>query len=453
MDEICSGSGEASASASEATSDHGNSARKVSPRDEKDEQFQADMERALYLSGLDAAKVDSLRDAEDEAQRRRKKHRRYKVSEQPKPEFKHRHPSGFGEGDNAKRSESGGRDGPEAEMTPAASIPEQIRTQRARKLEALNALAANCRDDFHALRSTNQIRVYPLNTYQGRLSGSVNGCTVIAPLIAIAHLRDEGGTKNVKDEEQSIADNLMDWERTSATSSSDLLVDDDLIGVSDKIIEEIIDEGAPSILPSIRAKLNLGASAFIIPSDVHDFLIDSALLSQDQFVGVSGGNIFDEVHLKSFVDLLGSVHRPSAKDAADRQIAATLFFHEHVVCLHRLVVSKVDADSNEIWFDFIDSLPAKKMLSGGVDAHSLNETDFAPGESRDAFEGLNKEEENGVRVRCSSSASLVAMIRWYAYSKLSDKDRSYISKCAWNDRNTEFDPRVFQAFIWADGTD
>ena len=147
--------------------------------------------------------MDSLRDAEDEARRRRKKHRRYKVSEQPKPELKHRHPSGFDEGDNAKRSESGRRDGPEAEMTPAASIPEQIRTQRARKLEALNALAANCRDDFHALRSTNQIRVYPLNTYQGRLSGSVNGCTVIAPLIAIAHLRDEGGTKNVKDEKLS----------------------------------------------------------------------------------------------------------------------------------------------------------------------------------------------------------------------------------------------------------
>ena len=296
--------------------------------------------------------------------------------------------------------------------------------------------------------------MYPLNTYQGRVSGSANGCTVIAPLIAIAHLRGEGDTKNVgsKDaENESDADILdeMDWERPSATSSSDLLVDDDMIGVSDKIIEDIIDEGAPSMLPSIRAKLNLNGSAFIIPSDVHDFFIDSALLTQDQFVGVSGGNIFDEVHLKSFISIL------SAGDAPDRPIAATLFFHEHVICLHRLFVTQTAENATIIWFDFIDSLPAKKMLScehEESDEGSLSENDMTLGESRDALEGVeisNGSNENGVRLRCSDAESLFAMIRWYAHSKLTDNDRSYIARCAWNDYNTEFDPRVFQAFIWS----
>lgn len=469
VDEICSGSGQASASASAATSEQEKSSREASQRDANDEQFQADMERALYLSGLDAAKVDSLRDVEDEARRRRRKHRRLKVSKRPKPEYvaptkeghnreeedgslKRHHRLTSNKGDDAVRSDFGGRDGPEVELPSAESVPEQTRSHHERKLDALNALAANCRDDFHALRTKNRIRVYPLNTYQGRVSGSVNGCTVIAPLIAIAHLRDEGDSANRvfdDDKKQSDVDIPvgMDWERASATSSLDL-VDDDMIGVSDKIIEEIIDEGAPSILPSIRAKLNLSGSAFIIPSDVHDFLIDSALLTQDQFVGVSGGNIFDEVHLKSFISAL------LAEDASDCRIAATLFFHEHVVCLHRLVLRQGVRDTSEIWFDFIDALPAKKMLScdkEDIGEYFLIENDTSLGESRDAREGLeisNGSNENGVRLRCSDAESLFAMIRCYAHSKLTDNDRSYISRCAWNESNTEFDPRVFQAFIW-----
>ena len=257
VDEICSGSDQASASSASATSEPNSSAREASQQDANDEQFQADMERALYLSGLDAAKVDSLRDDDDEARRRRKRHRRLKVSERPKPEYvatkkrhydreeedgthNRRHHSAVDEGNSAIRSDSGGRDGPEVELPSTESVPEQIRSQRARKMDTLKALAANCRDDFHALRTANQIRVYPLNTYQGRVSGSVNGCTVIAPLIAIAHLRGEGDSKRVKSDQNEKQSNVnilagMDWERASATSSSDFLVDDDMIGVSDKI--------------------------------------------------------------------------------------------------------------------------------------------------------------------------------------------------------------------------
>ena len=152
--------------------------------------------------------------------------------------------------------------------------------------------------------------------------------------------------------------------------------------------------------------------------------------------------------MKSFISIL------SAGDAPDRPIAATLFFHEHVVCLHRLVVTQTAENATISWFDFIDSLPAKQMLScehEESDEGSLSENHMTLGESRDALEGVeisNGSNENGVRLRCSDAESLFAMIRCYAHSKLTDNDRSYISRCAWNESNTEFDPRVFQAFIW-----
>ena len=481
VDEICSSGPAASPTSSSSA------AMQVSdPRDGSDQQFQEDMERALYLSGLNAAKVASLRAAEQkEAQRRQRRRPRRNASERLKPDSPSEHSdngvlvlrqhSALDVDNGATRSQADGRDGPEAESpmpsSLSSSVPHQLRSHHARRLEAIHARSDNCRDDFHSLRTANRIRVYPLNTSQGRVAGSVNGCTVIAPLIAIAHLRGKAESEpsnavsNGDGRQNGEADMLddMDWERSVSSSPGGEwpLINDDLVGVSDRIIQDIIDDDAPSILPSIRTKYNLSGSAFIIPSDVHDFFIDATLLRQDQFVGVSGGNIFDDAHLQSFL-------RAVNEDTSNRRVAATLFFHEHVICLHRLVIKPKLGNSTEIWYDFIDSLPAKKMLS--YDAEAM--TDAGQGadgvedkcdqvESRDALEGgvdtdgpnALLAEEKGVRVRCSDSKSLFTMLRWYAYSKLTDNDRSYISRCAWNDGNTEFDPRVFQAFIWAGGED
>ncbi len=454
VDEICSSGPDASPTSSSSAAMQVSDPNKESSDDKNglsDQQFQEDMERALYLSGLDAAKVASLRAAEQEEAQRR-----------------------LDVDNGATRSQGDGRDGPEAESpmssSLSSSVPCQLRSHHARRLEAIHARSDNCRDDFHSLRTANRIRVYPLNTSQGRVAGSVNGCTVIAPLIAIAHLRGKAesessnGVLNGDGRQSGGADILddMDWERSVSSSPGVgewALINDDLVGVSDRTIQDIIDDDAPSILPSIRTKYNLSGSAFIIPSDVHDFFIDAALLRQDQFVGVSGGNIFDDAHLQSFL-------RAVNEDASNRRIAATLFFHEHVICLHRLVIKPKLGDSTEIWYDFIDSLPAKKMLSYDADEAMTDAGQGADGvednkcdqvESRDALEGgvdtdgpnALLAEEKGVRVRCSDSKSLFTMLRWYAYSKLTDNDRSYISRCAWNDGNTEFDPRVFQAFIWA----
>ena len=497
VDEICSSGPAASHTSSSSAAMQVSDPNKQSAddkngvpaiRDGNGQQFQEDMERALYLSGVGAAKVASLRAAEKkEAQRRQRRRPRRNAPGRPKPESPSEHSddgvlvlrqhSALDVDNGATRSQADGRDGPEAESPMSSSlslsVPHQLRSHHVSRLEAIHARADNCRDDFHSLRKANRIRVYPLNTSQGRVAGSVNGCTVIAPLIAIAHLRGKAESEpsnavsNGDGRQNGDADMLddMDWER-SVSSSPGVgewpLINDDLVGVSDRIIQDIIDDDAPSILPSIRTKYNLSGSAFIIPSDVHDFFIDAALLRQDQFVGVSGGNIFDDAHLHSFL-------RAVNDDTSNRRVAATLFFHEHVICLHRLVIKPKLGDSTEIWYDFIDSLPAKNMLS--YDAEAM--TDAGQGadgakdkcgdqvESRDALEGgvdtdgpnALLAEEKGVRVRCSDSKSLFTMLRWYAYSKLTDNDRSYISRCAWNDGNTEFDPRVFQAFIWAGGED
>jgi hypothetical protein len=72
------------------------------------------------------------------------------------------------------------------------------------------------------------------------LSGSTNGCTVIAALVAIAHIRSSGS-------------------------------------VPDDTINEIIDNKSPVILSAVRRKLALAPNALIIPSDVHDYMIDEGI--------------------------------------------------------------------------------------------------------------------------------------------------------------------------------
>ena len=53
--------------------------------------------------------------------------------------------------------------------------------------------------------------------------------------------------------------------------------------------------------------------ALIIPSDVHDYLVDENILPQDKFVGVCGGDIMDERHLKELVEMILNGHEDSKK--------------------------------------------------------------------------------------------------------------------------------------------
>mmetsp|Transcript_27303 Transcript_27303/g.41092 ORF Transcript_27303/g.41092 Transcript_27303/m.41092 type:complete len:80 (-) Transcript_27303:1253-1492(-) len=54
------------------------------------------------------------------------------------------------------------------------------------------------------------------------------------------------------------------------------------------------------------------------------------------------------------------------------------------------------------------------------------------------------------RIRCCSMKSLHAALRWYACSKFTSEDKKFIDTYQWDHVNVDFDPRVFQGFIWSE---
>ena len=280
----------------------------------------------------------------------------------------------------------------------------------------LETLANFYHEDFDHLRQSGEIRVSYANTYQGRLPESTNGCTVIAPLLCIHHLFED----------------------------PDIIPDPSL---PDAVIEQVIDFETPAILTELRTKLGLSAQAFLIPSDAHDYLIENGQLCQEQFINVIGGNILNESHLQAFIDAL--VHDPggNSSDPLDgrqrrRKVAACWFFHEHVVA-----ILKVRRDHNDTcWYDVIDGLPLKQTLAW------VNESD----EHFSSHIGLTESQEllsdaflpKTARIRCLNAQALTACLRWYACSKFTADNMSYIDQYPWDDNSCDFDPRVFQGFIW-----
>lgn len=281
----------------------------------------------------------------------------------------------------------------------------------------LSTLAQLYHEDFDSLQQTRRIRISFAETFQGRVPGSTNGCTVIAPLLCIHHLLDE-------------------LDGYSYETGGDP-------GLPDASIEQSIDDETPAILTQLRQQLGLSEHAFLIPADVHDYLIDNGQLSQDQFQNVIGGNILHDDHLKAFVMEL--------EKSTYRKIAATLFFNEHVVAILKL--RRLDRTGNvSYWYDFIDSLPLKEML------RRSNESPQDLCRRLGLLTNLTDDEidqENEVltlkktaRIRCMNAEALTAVIRWYACSKFNDENIAYIDQYPWDDTTCDFDPRVFQAFVW-----
>ena len=265
----------------------------------------------------------------------------------------------------------------------------------------LTTVARFYHEDFDQLRQSGLIRVNFVNTYQGKVPESTNGCTVIAPLLCIHHL------------------------------FADRTVPDP--GLPDGIVERVIDDETPAILTQLRSKLGLSSQAFLIPSDSHDYLIQNGQLAQEQFINVTGGNILDEGHLAAFVDALV---------AADHEkVAATLFFHEHVVA-----IIKLRRKASVCWYDLIDGLPNKEFLRhvDESDYDFVNRLQLTDQEELYSEAFLPKT----ARVRCLNAVALTACIKWYACSKFSADNMSYIDQYPWDDKSCDFDPRVFQGFLW-----
>jgi hypothetical protein len=216
-----------------------------------------------------------------------------------------------------------------------------------------------------------RIQISVLNTYQGRVSGSLNGCTVISACVVSKHLQGRG--------------------------------------VTDAEVQAVIDRDCIPLLSAIRSKLGLGASSLIIPSDVHDYMVDHKLLYQHKFVGASGGNICDQNHVQEVYKMLeGEPGRTQHLKAG-----ATLFFREHVISIVKFPTSPTEAV-----YDMVDSLPT-------VDGKAT-------------------------RTRCSSIKALKVLLEWYTSHKFSDSNITLMERNPWDDAMADFDPRVFQAFVWAD---
>lgn len=236
---------------------------------------------------------------------------------------------------------------PPPEQAPAKSVPE---------------LQTYYKQSHHQLQTRGRIRVQPLNTFQGRITASTNGCTVISALVAATHLNNSSNISN------------------------------DRIG-------SIIDRECCPVLKDIRKKLGLGGHALIIPSDVHDHLVDAKVLSQEKFTGAAGGNILDPEHYGEFLKLLTD---------APSKASATFFYREHVIS-----IVKCRGENNAFCYDWVDSLPG---TSG-----------------------------RGTRTRCADAEALRVQLQWYAVSKLRPGDAA-----PWDDSMADLDPRVFQGFVWSD---
>lgn len=222
------------------------------------------------------------------------------------------------------------------------------------------------------LQQQRKIVISALKTYQGRVGGSLNGCTVISACVVSKHMQTHGG-------------------------------------VTDSQIVSVVDSECVPLLRKIRGKLGLDGSSLIIPSDVHDHMVDHKLLFQHKFAGCAGGNIVDPDHLGEFLKLL----KGEPGKTQHLKAGATLFFREHVVS-----VVKFPTSPTEAVYDMVDSLPTCNGRAS--------------------------------RTRCMSFEALVVQLQWYSSKKFSDGNCTYIERNRWDDCMADFDPRVFQAFVWAD---
>lgn len=267
----------------------------------------------------------------------------------------------------------------------------------------IRTMQRNCERHVRTLRNSKQIETYKLGTYQGRLSSSgpkydsTNGCAVISPLVVATHI---------------------------STSNKEY-------GISNSAINDIIDKVAPPILSKVRSKLGLSQHALIIPSDVHDYLVDEHLLPQSNFVGVCGGDVLNDDHVGKLISMLVNgkdddnpprdvmVNGPTDEHYGNRpqKVGAALFFLEHVIS-----IIQIPLRNGACYYDLIDSLPSSSV--GGM----------------------------STRTRCKDLAALEALLRWYACSKFKESQCIFIDDNIWNEGICDFDPRTFQGFVWRGNT-
>jgi len=332
--------------------------------------------------------------------------------------------------------------------------------------------------DFHKMSEDQKIQVEFLNTYQGRIQESTNGCTVIAPLMAIQYLCNLESLKIRNPVLLKLDGNYShDPDNPAEDGSNDTSKSFDDIGINDDIIAAVIDIQAPLVVPKVRKHLGLHRDALIVPSDAHDYLINDNFLHQHQFVGVHGGNILDSDHLGTFLrDFseygIDDEDWKGKNDGDIKKVAATIYFHEHVVCIHRLTTT---SSGNSALLHGNTTKPPKKILfrkirgigkkslrkkqkeistRSGAEVVVFDVIDSLPS-ARTLSNQKRKNDSSGwlqqaARIRCIGEKSLHTYLMWYACSKFSQEDKMFIDSYQFDANKVDLDPRVFQTFIWSE---
>jgi len=208
------------------------------------------------------------------------------------------------EGEQAKSNENVGLPGEYANM-----------------LELLNLdQAANIYHENFALScTTDAISTSFVDTYQGRIETSENGCIAISSLLCLHHVSPD-------------------------PTPSEFL--------SDEVIENVIDVEAPKILETLWAFPDYETGSFIEPSCAINLLRKEKRLNEKQFGNVVGGNILDPADFLKFIRALhlGADELTTKYQEASSKTAALFFFNEHGIAILK----------DGCTYLIIDSLPASQ---------------------------------------------------------------------------------------------
>jgi len=398
-----------------------------------------DLQRALYLSGLEVTKPDGTHWNPREPREHEDNRHLYRELLATEEQEEEKRDDSAGEGQSVRRrhattttttSRGGTAQAPiVVRCVPVSSDPvvakgRPVAVRSPDPFNALRIVRGCCRKDFERLRNSGKISVGRVPTYQGRTQDSTNGCTVIAPLLCVHHFRNRGG---------DAVDATTTTTNNKATSSQ---------RIPDSTVASVIDDETPAILPVIRKSLGVSKNAFLIPHDAHEALIESERMSRDQFVTVCGGNILEDRHLGSLIKELSRV-LPDGK-----KLGATYFFHQHVIAILQLrgdAAADGDDDDETVSFDVIDSFPNKATFETLQPQKRPEPSSSSPEPSTSDDPNRRR---NCARVFCKDASSLKAYLKWYACSVFTPENERYIDTYHWDEKLTDFDPRVFQAFLW-----
>ena len=96
-----------------------------------------------------------------------------------------------------------------------------------------------------------------------------------------------------------------------------------------------------------------------------------------------------------------------------------------------------------------------RSSDGGIDTgagshRSLQSESRGAGGYSEKFLVDQVQPTDAVRIRCMDIESLKTTILWYACSVFTEENRAYIDMYEWDEKLSDFDPRVFQAFVWTE---